>query len=904
MKSSYLLLPIGILENPDGRRDQAPIAITGFVSLWHPALLADAASVPAVQDLQEVPGEEDALLVVPRPAFDSASELVRGAITSRPTAPVIIAPDCLDPLGHLASLSLPAVDPDLLDDFFAFGFAYLGLEVLYRRMSRASPLDDAAVLEDVRRAAELALEGNRETAREELRYAHEQLCAARQHVYPATISVCDFALYHPQVQDAHLAARLGHRAPLNLMISGRDLDQLAARDPVLLTRLRESNGAGSLEVLGSMWQDRSFGLLPLESRFFELDRAQSAHEQHLGRLPEGFASRSGALTADLPQLLMKFSYRHAFHACFDGSRIPYFREPKLHWTAADGSVIESLCRVAVNASSMSEGLLFFERLARTISEDRAATLVLAHWAHQPAAWYRWLLRAQDLAETFGKFTTLADYFLQSYTAEPPTRTHVEDYATGALERAVGRSEPDPISRWTDHLNRRGTLDTALTLDSLAAMLGRESDHGFEAIENQLEEGLSEAAAEAARVADGAARALADVVLAGASAGRGYLILNPCGHARRACIEVRADSGIPVVEGPVRVVQPMGNVVKAVVDVPGWGFSWIAKRDASVPPEKAPPIASGRRLRNEFLEVEVDSKTGGIRGIWPVRTGYSRLAQQLVHSSEGSRPVARSIEVTQVGPAVGEIESRGQIVDAAGKRVFAQFRQQVRLWLGRPLVEIDIELEVNENVTGAPLNNYLSSRWAWPDEKTTVAPATGLHVEPSRASELESVERIELRERNLITNLFPAGAAFHRRIGARMMDTLLVVQGERRRRFTMMVAVDVAHPWHLAQEQFRPVAVLPVDRGPPVQGRTGWFLNLAERAILCTRLARAGPGTFRMRLAETTGKSVRAELRLPRDAASARLTNARGHLVFELYPDGSRVPVDFAPEEILQVEVKF
>src|SRR5439155_7412176 len=129
----------------------------------------------------------------------------------------------------------------------------------------------------------------------------------------------------------------------------------------------------------------------------------------------------------------------------------------------------------------------------------------------------------------------------------------------------------------------------------------------------------------------------------------------------------------------------------VVEVPNVRYAWIPA--AGTPDEKLPParmrLADARNLRNEFFEAEIDPATGGLRALRDHRTRVNRIGQQLVFNP-GSSMRAQEIKVTSEGPALGEIVSVGEIVDDHAN-VLAHFRQRFRDWLGRPVLEIRIEI---------------------------------------------------------------------------------------------------------------------------------------------------------------------------------------------------------------------
>jgi alpha-mannosidase len=292
-------------------------------------------------------------------------------------------------------------------------------------------------------------------------------------------------------------------------------------------------------------------------------------------------------------------------------------------------------------------------------------------------------------------------------------------------------------------------------------------------------------------------------------------------------------------------------------------------------------------------------------MWQLRSGYSRLGQRLYHPAAKSQ-VCRRWSVTAQGPAFAEIQSEGELLGADGKSVLVKFTQRTRIWVGRPHVEIRLHVEPLVPLSGDPEENYVACRWAWPEEKAMILPANGYLLQASRSADFEAPQLIEMRERKLFTDLFTHGLPFHKRVGYRMMDTLLLVEGETRRDFMLSVGLDLAQPWSAVHDNLWPAVVRQVTHGPPKLGRSGWLAKVDSSSILCTRMTpvehdRAG---VQLRLLETNGTSTRAQLQFARDAQSGRLTNHRGQLIFDLYAADNGLAVDFSPHETLQVEAFF
>src|SRR5262249_4862939 len=155
-------------------------------------------------------------------------------------------------------------------------------------------------------------------------------------------------------------------------------------------------------------------------------------------------------------------------------------------------------------------------------------------------------------------------------------------------------------------------------------------------------------------------------------------------------------GVPPVGGPVKATQRDGEVVRAVIELPGLGYAWIPKQDTE-PPKPKLTLASGTTVRNEYFEAEIDPTTGGLRAFRDTRDRVNRLGQQLVWQP-GSTMVATEVRVTACGSALGEITVTGNLLDGHNQTL-AKYRQRYRAWLGRPLLEILVEIQADKPPVG-------------------------------------------------------------------------------------------------------------------------------------------------------------------------------------------------------------
>src|SRR5262249_37083840 len=154
--------------------------------------------------------------------------------------------------------------------------------------------------------------------------------------------------------------------------------------------------------------------------------------------------------------------------------------------------------------------------------------------------------------------------------------------------------------------------------------------------------------------------------------------------------------------------------------PPLGFAWVPRaveRGAKVRvPKQA--IAEGHSLRNEYLHVEIDPQSGGIKSIRDAVKMVPRLGQQLVYGPGGTTK-CRETKVPKQGIAVGEIPTAGDLVDSHDQ-VLARFTQRVRLYAGRKPLEITIRLEPTSEPLGYAWHVYYAARWAWRDAHTQIS----------------------------------------------------------------------------------------------------------------------------------------------------------------------------------------
>lgn len=440
---------------------------------------------------------------------------------------------------------------------------------------------------------------------------------------------------------------------------------------------------------------------------------------------------------------------------------------------------------------------------------------------------------------------------------------------------------------------------------------------------------------------------------------GQLIVNPCGFGRTCAVDVvvaaaptkdsdtadDAASGSAAVEARRRQSGRQGKrfreTVCLPVESPAMGYAWVGPRQPLSEKARARTFFRRRRpagepllaqrdpqgayvLRNEFFEATIDPLTGAIRAINDYHSRGNRLAQQLALRSPGRHPVsggdeseddqeqdysvmaADEVAVAMPGPGWGRIVSRGRLVDREGRRL-AGFVQTMTARRGSRVLTLDIELEPERLPDADPWNSYYAARFAWRGEMSDWFRGVGFSRVPTEASRLESPLFIDVCDARIRTTILTGGVPYHRRWGLRKLDTLLVVSGETARRFRLGIAIDAPHAAAAAVEFLAPPTVLAENVAPP-SCPTGWLAHLDAPNVLATHwepiVAQGQVEGFCVRLVETEGVATQLGLRAPHEIASAERTDFEGMTVEALPVHRDRATVNLAPNQWMQVVVKW
>ncbi|MFM7151465.1 MAG: hypothetical protein ACKO23_16635 [Gemmataceae bacterium] len=911
--------------------DEIACILNGFLALWHPSVLRHASALPRLAYPHEFEDPaEDGFFAFPENPSLMLPEDWRERTRARGS---VVFTALADPKETGASLreqlenaAKEAASPEasidfpeeIVDGLRGIGFGCLILEALFEAMSHQNGIPHEAILQDIHEAIEGFDRLGIEHCREHMQKAADRLLSARETLYPVNLYLIDLHMPDGATDERPWRSALETGCPANVLALGGQIEELAANHPECLNRLASLCQSGKVDIVGGPYQERDDPLLPLESQIWNIREGQRKYAERLGREVQVFGRKRFGFYPQLPALLQAMGIPHCLLDSLDGSgSVPSHQGPVISWPSHDGKSVLALTRKGLASHSPSTFFHLAHHLHQAIMQDQTATLVLQHVEKPACDFYRDWLALTRLSPVLGNWVTLADFFKEVMPSEYASAESPDAIEMDFLsEPGVGEdSRPGQvISRFPAHYRQRRQLDACFTFQAMVQAMGGQVApikqtsflNRLQSLENQVEEGKEVEPASLSQTLEHCCEALARRILPRSSdSGPGFLVLNPCGFARRLGLEIPLASGAVPVGGSVKAFQARDGIGKVVVEVPPFGFASVPVVESGEGRTREKmKLAEERIVRNEFFEAEIDPNTGGIRELRDMKTRRGRLAQQLVFNPGGATRV-RSIQITDSGPAMGEVTSDGVLVDDSSREV-ARFRQRFRAWLGRPVLDIRVELELLVPLDGYPWHSFLGSRFAWRDENISLwRGSCGLRSSTSLIRPI-SPDFIEWRGSRYNTVLFPGGLPFHQRHGNRMLDVLLMTEGEKEKVFDLAVGLDREQPMQTALGLVSPAPVLPVKGGLPLSHPSSWLFHLDASNVMVTSLRSIDESSPSIRavLQECSGHFGMGQFRCFRNPHHAEIQDLKGQTQSVLQVEGDAINLEINAHDLASLRIDF
>ena len=952
--------------------------LNGFTALWHPAILWQAKGAPRCEATydHETP-KAGMIYALPEnppsylPEDWEARVKHAGALTFKTTADrattlanlqAALSAEGAPAFGWKGGVDLPE---DEVGPFFGLAWGHQLLASLCEAMEHENLLDQAAFWDDVQQAIALLAKlpytprlnepealatDYAENSPDEppseplpeiptaeahivpeaptdfrvpLAAAGAKMLSAREVLYPVAIHLLDCTFLDESTLAHGWPAAFDLGITTSFIAATATLERLAEQAPQRFAQLKAAVESEQVEICGGSYLEREDPLLPIDSQLWNLRHGLDRAKELLGKDIRIFARRRFGFHPHMPLFLSSNGLAKALFLTFDDiSGLPNYSNVVVSWPSADGKQVDAFARQPKFADSVETFFNLAHYWFKTTREDHAATIFLLHRDKPTCVWHRDLMELARLAPVFGNWTTFSQYMSAVTPGEYPSTMMADDFHFDYLAERIDAKSDAPVSAFPRHQRTRRRIDACWTYAALNRALSgvRDTlniDEALRAAEKYAETTL-DVPAELADLEKRIAATLAERLQARAEPNQpGYMILNPCGFARRAALELDGGAHPLPVGGIVKACQLDGGKMRTVIEVPALGFAWLPREG---PADTKPMVAKSplgdqqfHVIRNDFIEAEVDPASGGLKAVRDHKTRINRLGQMLVFNP-GSRMVAKEIKVTSTGPALGEITSEGVLLGEKDQ-VLANFRQRLRLWLGRPLLEMRIEITPQQPPAGYGWHAYFGSRFAWRDERDVLVRGfNGMgyitsHPRPQTPDYLDIRSALQQN-----TTIFTGGLPFHQKQAGRMVDVILVPEGEKTTVFEMGIAFDREVPMQTAWGYTSPLAIVPTTKGPPHIGSSGWLFHIDASNLLLMRMT---PGLMNgererpepedaivARFLECANYSGLAEFRCVRDPLRATVLDARGQFVLDAHRSGDIVHLEVTPNDLAHVQVEF
>ena len=157
-------------------------------------------------------------------------------------------------------------------------------------------------------------------------------------------------------------------------------------------------------------------------------------------------------------------------------------------------------------------------------------------------------------------------------------------------------------------------------------------------------------------------------------------------------------------------------------------------------------------------------------------------------------------------------------------------------------------------------------------------------------------------------LLTGGLPFHRRVGRRFLDSILIVSGETNRRFQLGIGLDLPQRVHYARQFGMKPIVVNETAAPPAGQSSSALLHVDARNVIVTRWVPMHEDDllvgYKVRHMESAGRPVRARLTSCRAVTAATQFKLNGEKIAECDLDEGRVVLQLTANEWVELEARF
>ncbi|MBL8824545.1 MAG: hypothetical protein JNJ77_18305 [Planctomycetia bacterium] len=884
----------------------------GYFLLWHPSLILQSAGLPRLATYHdfEQPVSDHVFVIPQTPHRYHSAEWVED---QQKAGSVFIdaLPEWEQTLQPWikANTGKPGIETDWIP-FASLGMGYLILQAYCDAQDHVNPLDVEAFYSQVREAA-LAVEKDKQ--QHHLEQAAHLLQESREVVNPSQLYQAISLFLHREPESTSLEHWLKSDIAFTMVTNSEWLQKWAHHHCEQAGLLKEKLTNGQIDWWGNVAVEQPDALLPWSAVMANLQAGLCDCKKWTNQRLESHGRADFAASPAMPAMLQSFGLKRSLGFSYDQAVWPMASQSLVGWRGPDSTLLESCTRkpepLDSSLTAFHLGYLFHE----------CTTSEYVGWIHLGGLfttdtiplWLQCWSTLHKLAPVFGQFSHLENTIRDIPATEQFTPPAADDFQSDYLLERTGQTEnshkqTNPISVFSKATVRWRHWEVVQTLIGLSASISTKQNDDVPERDSVSTQKLLTNSTDQDESLNHALRTASEKIakkVEGNSNSTGYLVINPCSFIRN--VTVHLPEATTLLPAPALASQKAAKGIDAVIEVPAMGIAWVPRAVAKGELVRLPKntVVQGTTLRNTHIIVEVDPATGGLRSLLDAARNIPRLGQQLVYAP-GSQMVCDSVREVRNGLAVGEIRCTGKLVDAH-HNTLAEFQQSYRLAAGQRFVELDIQLTPTTELVGYPWHAYFASRWAWRDPAARLYKSVHHTKLFSQQTRPETPGFIELETQQGRTAIFSGGLPFWQRHSSRMLDTLLVVEGETETQFRFALSVDDDLPHRTAQDWLTPAIVVP-NQKQPASSTTGWLFHLDAPSVLILDISREPfkEKSILVRLVESFGYATDAVLLCPSPPKSAAVVNSWGDVMHTITPQQDSVPLRLGCYEFQQVRLDF
>jgi hypothetical protein len=305
----------------------------------------------------------------------------------------------------------------LLDEFYAFAFMVMQVQVMARKLRYSFNLDWMIVSDQLIHAAKASVAGDAAETERWITAAFDSLSQERDRYCSQQGNVLELVLTTATTIGDSLLQQLRVDRPLSLFATTATLQRCRETSPAVWECLRDRLHSSTLSIAGGFREEPMHGYL-VESSLHRSMHTGQADFVALGlEPPKTWMRFHPGVTGATPEVAKLFGYHGAILTTPGGGASPEKDHAKIRWQShTDSPTLDCILGHVLDASDAEALLSVGAEMAKQLDYHQVPTVVLAHWPSKVSPLFEDFVLAMRRTPAIGKWIDVERYF--ATTAQP------------------------------------------------------------------------------------------------------------------------------------------------------------------------------------------------------------------------------------------------------------------------------------------------------------------------------------------------------------------------------------------------------------------------------------------------------------------------------------------------------